>query len=77
MKCQSDYDNEKQELLRQSDECVPEWWETENTSSSNTHPRVEEVSETNGTAELEAIRRGLLKKDGSGGVCVSCSEGDE
>lgn len=77
MKCQSDYDNKKQELFRQSDDCIPEWWETENGSSSNLPPRVEDVSETDGAAEIEATRRGLLKKDEQGGLCLSCLESDE
>jgi hypothetical protein len=77
MKCQSDFDNTERELFRQSDDCFPEWWETENPASSSPPPRVKAASETDGTAENEAVRRGLLKKDEKGRMCVSCSEGAE
>lgn len=74
MKCQSDYDNEEQAILRQGDECVQEWWDPESAQSEQKQTKKDDVLSTAETAEAEAIRRGLLKKDESGDLCISCPE---
>lgn len=76
MKCQSDFDNEKQEILRQVDECVTNWWETDKAETSNQPPAQAVVAESSVTAEVEAKRRGLLREEESGELCLSCKEGD-
>jgi hypothetical protein len=77
MKCQSDYDSEEQALVRQTDECVQEWWEGESHPTNDGAPKVGETKQPVNAAENEAFRRGLLKRDESGGLCLSCLEGDE
>lgn len=77
MKCQSDYDSEDQVILRQVDECVEPWWDGENKGTDSRPPEVEETDQPVKTAETEAIRRGLLKQDESGDLCVSCPEHTE
>jgi hypothetical protein len=74
MKCQSDYDGEDQAIFRQSDECVEAWWDGESKATDDRPPEVEETDPPMNTAETEAIRRGLLKQEESGDLCVSCPE---
>jgi hypothetical protein len=72
MKCESDFDNEDQTLLRQADECVEPWWEgdkpAEQQKTAETPPAGQEL------VEEEALRRGLLKKDEEGNLCLACDE---
>lgn len=77
MKCQSDYDSKEQAMLRQADECVDAWWEPDGRTAEKPPTEVENTDAQLETAETEAIRRGLLKRDESGDLCVSCPEGDE
>jgi hypothetical protein len=77
MKCQSDYDDENQVALRQADECVEPWWEPESRAADEGATEFENKDDLLGTVEKEALRRGLLKHDKTGDLCVSCSEGDE
>ncbi|MFH0958943.1 MAG: hypothetical protein V1897_09605 [Pseudomonadota bacterium] len=77
MKCQSDYDNEEQALVRQADECVQPWWDGEAQSAADQSPKVKAPEQEVNTAESEALKRGLLKQEQSGELCLSCPEGDE
>jgi hypothetical protein len=76
MKCQSDYDNEDQAQLRQADECVEEWWDPEAKPGQPGYrkPQGDPDAEAVAVAESEGIRRGLLRVDEEGGVCLSCPE---
>ncbi|MFC1833501.1 hypothetical protein ACFL2Q_02035 [Thermodesulfobacteriota bacterium] len=77
MKCQSDYDNKDEAMLRQTDECMDPWWEPDGRAAEEPPTEEETPDAQLGTAETESIRRGLLKQDESGDLCVSCPEGDE
>lgn len=77
MKCQSDYDDENQVALRQADECVEPWWEPASHAADESATEFENKDDLLGTAEKEALRRGLLKQDETGDLCVSCPERDE
>jgi hypothetical protein len=77
MKCQSDFDNKDEAMLRQADECTEAWWEPEDRAAEEGPTEPENTDAQLGTAENEAIRRGLLKQEESGDLCVSCPEGDE
>ncbi len=77
MVCQSDYDNEIQDILRQVDECVEEWWGESVRSTDERAQEIREAEPTRWAAETEAIRRGLLKHDGCGGLCIACPEGND
>ncbi len=77
MKCQSDYDSKDEAILRQADECMEAWWEPDGSEAEGAPTEEETADAQLGTAETEAIRRGLLKQDESGDLCVSCPEGDE
>ncbi len=77
MKCQSDYDSKNQAMLRQADECVDAWWEPDGRNAEVPPAEKANIDAQRGTAETEAIRRGLLKWDESGDLCASCPEGDE
>lgn len=74
MKCQSDYDNEDQAQLRQADECVDEWWDPEAKRADKPPTEGSEEVSAAAVAEAEGIRRGLLRVDEQGGVCLSCPE---
>jgi hypothetical protein len=77
MKCQSDYDNKDEAMLRQADECMDPWWEPDGHAAEEAPTEQQNTEEQLGAAETEAIRRGLLKQDESGDLCVSCPEGDD
>ncbi len=77
MKCQSDYDSKDEAMLRQADECMEAWWEPDGRTAEETPTEVETTDAQLGTAETEALRRGLLKQDESGDLCVSCPEEDD
>ena len=74
MKCQSDYDNKDEAMLRQADECVDAWWEPDGGAADGFPTEVEDADMQLGTAEIEAMRRGLLKQEESGDLCVSCPD---
>jgi hypothetical protein len=75
MKCQSDYDNEEQAILRQGDECLQDWWDPESADADKMPPKkADDVVSAAVTAEAEAIKRGLLKADENGDLCISCPE---
>jgi hypothetical protein len=77
MKCASDYDSKDEVILRQSDECVEEWWEPQNHNPEDDIDKREEAKSTVVTAETEALRRGLIRHDESGELCLSCPEEQE
>lgn len=77
MKCQSDYDNKDEAMMRQADECMEPWWDPDGSAAEESATKGETTDAQVGTAETEAIRRGLLKQDERGDLCVSCPEGDE
>jgi hypothetical protein len=72
MKCQSDYDREKQAELRQADECVEEWWEPGAQQAKPSAQTESEAAAAPATVAQEALRRGLLKEDEKGDTCLSC-----
>ena len=77
MKCQSDYDNKDEAMMRQADECMEPWWDPDGSATEESPTKDETTDAQLGAAQNEAIRRGLLRKDESGDLCVSCPEGDE
>ena len=77
MRCASDYDNEEQTMFRQADECVEEWWESESRHPETGLKRAVAVAQTDKNAETEALRRGLLREDESGKLCLACPENQE
>jgi len=63
MKCQSDYDTEKDALLRQADECVEEWWEGEPPKADEPAKMTPEVDEPAQIVKNEVRKRGLVEVD--------------
>ena len=74
MKCASDYDNQAEAIFRQADECVEEWWEPKERNPEKAIDQGDEVAPTEVIAESEALRRGLVRQDESGDLCLSCPE---
>ena len=56
MKCQSDYDSEEQALVRQTDECVQEWWEGESHATTDGAPKVGETKQPVNAAEKRGFQ---------------------
>ncbi|MEW6138648.1 MAG: hypothetical protein AB1733_10480 [Thermodesulfobacteriota bacterium] len=73
MKCQSDFEPKEQEILRQADECVEEWWEPGAEGKVPPQQKAEDA-ETSDIATREALRRGLVKEDQTGDLCLACPE---
>ena len=63
MKCQSDYDAETDVLLRQSDDCMEEWWEGEPLKSDEPSRMAREDEESILIVKGEVRKRGLLEVD--------------
>lgn len=77
MKCQSDYDTKDQAVFRQADECLEDWWSGESPEDKNLPTNAESLDTNSSAAKNEALRRGLLRKDDNGDLCLSCAEIDE
>lgn len=76
MTCNSDFDDEKEALLRQADECVEPWWDP-NAKKMDTKPETQETTDPAEIAEAEALKRGLLKREDDGTTCMACSDNSE
>jgi hypothetical protein len=61
MKCQSDYDSEREALFRQADECLEDWWDGEPESSEEPSKMAGEEDESVLIVKQEARKRGLLE----------------
>jgi uncharacterized Zn ribbon protein len=63
MKCQTDYDTERDALLRQADECMEEWWEEEPKKSEEPARMAREGDVSALIVKTEVRKRGLLAID--------------
>ena len=61
MKRQSDYDTESDALLRQTDDCIEEWWEGEPPKSEEPSRMAREEDESTLIVKGEVRKRGLLQ----------------
>jgi hypothetical protein len=75
MKCQSDY-GPHDDVLMQSDECIEPWWESE---AEPPQPKASEGPKESAETiiEHETLRRGLMKVDENGELCMSCPDRKE
>lgn len=67
MKCQSDYDSEREALLRQADECLEDWWDGEPESSGEPSNMAGEEDVPFLIVTREARKRGLLETNEEAG----------
>jgi hypothetical protein len=68
MKCQSDYDPETEEVLRQADECVEEWWDGEPQKAAKPGKKEGEEEDPTLIVKREVRKRGLTEGSEEAGL---------